>query len=166
MTDKQGVVFNNQLEIKSRIQLDGNKYGIVTVVDFNQDSTMAYLGTSKGFVAAWDLKDAELDTTPMKICKDNKPITKIDRFYGVNGCIFLCTVNNEQAYIYTVSGGDGLIKKSKEKKLIDFELDGRNFENYHICNTHIAHNGRFFTIGLVNDSNSLFGIFSFNKSNC
>lgn len=64
------------------------------------------------------------------------------------------TVDHRECYIYTVSGGDGLIKKSKEKKLIDFNF-GEHFANqdpkdFKVCNCHVAVNGRFFAIGLVN----------------
>ncbi len=32
-----------------------------------------------------------------------------------------------------------------------------------ICNVHIANNGKYFAIGLVSETKSLFGIFSFER---
>lgn len=32
-----------------------------------------------------------------------------------------------------------------------------------ICNTHVAFNGKFFAVGLVSSSKSLFGIFAFDR---
>ena len=32
-----------------------------------------------------------------------------------------------------------------------------------ICNTQIAFNGKFFAVGLVSNSKSIFGVFSFNR---
>lgn len=61
-------------------------------------------------------------------------------------------MNNQECYVYTVSGGEGLVKKTKDKKKIDFKFDEeKNLDpkDFQICNTHIAWNGRFFAIGLV-----------------
>jgi len=49
-----------------------------------------------------------------------------------------------------VSGGEGLVKKTKEKKKIEFDQD-KDAAAFTICNTHIAWNGRFFAIGLVSE---------------
>lgn len=66
-----------------------------------------------------------------------------------------------------MSGGEGLVKKTKDKKKVEFNLkEELNQADFRICNTHIAWNGRFFAIGLVSQQKSLFGIYSFDKANC
>jgi hypothetical protein len=54
VTDKQFYIFEERLVMRSKHQLDSN-YGKVTSVAFNQATTSAYLGTSKGFIVTWDL---------------------------------------------------------------------------------------------------------------
>ena len=81
----------------------------------------------------------------------------------------MITVDSKDCYIYTITGGDGIIKKQRDIKKIEFEFGedkNLNSADFTVCNTHIAFNGRFFAIGLVSENKSLFGIYSFNKATC
>lgn len=107
------------------------------------------------------MKDNETYGTPVQITKENTPVTGITRFQ-LPGTIFLVTINDNSCYVYTVSGGEGLSRKSKDKKMIEFKFDedkNLNASDFKVCNTQIAQNGRFFAIGLVSDTKSLFGIY-------
>jgi hypothetical protein len=89
-----------------------------------------------------------------------RPVTSIQRFIGIQGNIFLVTIDKKEAFVYTVaSNGDHQPKKDVKK--IDF---GDNLDSDStICNTQVAFNGRFFAVGLVSSSKSLFGIFGFDR---
>lgn len=120
VTDCKCYIFEERLEVRCEVNI-GAQYGTITVAAFNADSTQAYFGTSNGFIACWDMKDNEFYGTPFQITKDSLPITAISRFQ-LPGTIFLVTVNSQDCYVYTVSGGEGLVKKTKDKKKVEFNL--------------------------------------------
>lgn len=58
VTNIQFYIFEERLVIRSKHQLEA-KYGKVTAVAFNRETTSAYLGTSKGFIVTWNLEKSE-----------------------------------------------------------------------------------------------------------
>lgn len=54
ITQQYFYIFQDRLELKSKHQLDP-KFGQVTCVAFNYDTTELIFGTEAGFIVTWDL---------------------------------------------------------------------------------------------------------------
>jgi hypothetical protein len=77
ITEKFFYIFEDRLEFRSKHQLD-EKYGHVTHVAFDADTTEALMGTSKGFMLSWDLEKNEIQGNAFCASEEfNYPITSL-----------------------------------------------------------------------------------------
>lgn len=54
MTDTQFYIFEDRLVVRSNHTLEA-KFGVILCVAFNAETTVAYFGTSRGYIISWDL---------------------------------------------------------------------------------------------------------------
>lgn len=131
ITEKFFYIFEDRLDLKSKHTLD-DRYGRVTNVAFNYDTTEAYFGTTLGFIVTWDLKNNEVQGDAFNASLEfSWPVTSIQRFVGVGTeNIFLITLNNKEVAIYSEDRRD-----SKPVMFSADEKEQAGFAALTICNT-------------------------------
>lgn len=106
VTDKQFYTFEERLSLRSKNNLDA-KFGSVLTVAFDAFTTLAYLGTTRGYVVPWSLATGRAEGEPFLTNEEGLSVSQIQRFVGISESVFLVTVGAKKCYVYCQAAKKG-----------------------------------------------------------